>query len=52
MEIFSSSTCKKRLQILYAFFMNTKQSIINKIVVGNELGDTSSNPGRNSLHFT
>ena len=22
------------------------------IVVGNEHGDTSSNPGRNSLHFT
>ena len=22
------------------------------IIVGNEQGDTSSNPGRNSLHFT
>ena len=45
--------------VLNASLLNTLHKVrirgargVIVIVVGNEHGDTSSNPGRNSLHFT
>ena len=41
---------EKNLSIYLSIYGVARGVIV--IVVGNEHGDTSSNPGRNSLHFT